>query len=99
MLAPVKVKVPVPLFTSVRLPVPSCSTPLKVVVALSPSEVNVAAAPVLVTDPLPAKEPIELEKPLRFKVAPVITVKSELVLRPVAEPACKIPALTVVTPL
>ena len=73
-----------------------CSTPPKVVVALLPPALKVAVTPV-VTVPVPAKEPIVLENP-RFKVAP-LTVKAELALRAVVEPACSVPALTVVTPL
>ena len=88
---------PVPVLVSARAPVPFCSTPLKVVLRLSPSAVSVAAAPVSVTVPVPAKEPIALEKPPRFKIE--VTVKSEFALKPVVEPACSTPTLTVVAPL
>src|SRR5271165_455617 len=96
-LAPLKVKVPVPALVNAKTPVPFCNTPLKVVVALSPPAVSVAAAPVSATVPLPANEPIELVKPPRFNME--VTVKSEFELNPVAEPACNVPTLTVVTPL
>ena len=58
---------------------------------------SVAAVPLLVTVPVPAKEPMALENPSRSKVA--LTVKSEVALNAVVEPACSVPALTVVTPL
>ena len=49
------------------------------------------------TVPAPAKEPTLLEKPLRSRVE--VTVKAELPLKAVMEPACSVPALTVVAPL
>ena len=86
-----------PLLVSPRAPGPFCRIPLKVVEALSPPAVSIAAAArLLVIVPVPASEPIALEKPLRSKVE--LTVKSEFALNAVVEPACNVPALTVVAP-
>ena len=52
--------------------------------------------PLLFTVPLPASEPIVFEKP--FKSSCEFTVNAELALNAVAEPACNVPALTVVAP-
>ena len=76
---------------------PSVKVPLNTVVVLSTPAVKMAEIPpLLVTVPLPAKEPTLLENPLRSSTE--LTVKAELVLRPVVEPAKSVPALTVVTP-
>jgi hypothetical protein len=73
--------------------------PLKVVVELSPPAVKVAevVATLLVTVPVPAKEPTLLEKLARSRVE--FTVKAEPALNAVMEPAFNVPALTVVAPL
>ena len=55
-----------------------------------PPVVKVAAAwAVLVTVPGPASDPIALELPLRSRVE--LTVKAELGLKAVGEPACERP--------
>jgi hypothetical protein len=84
--------VPVPLLVRARALVPFCSRPLKVVEASSSPAFRVAAAPVSVTVPLPAREPVALENPLRSRVE--LTVKSEFALSPVVEPVSSVPALT-----
>ena len=89
---------PVPILVSAKVPVPFCRMPLKIVDALLPPTLKVAGPPRYVTVPVPANEPIVFEEPSRFKVPP-LTVKCELALRAVVEPACSVPALTVVTPL
>ena len=73
--------------------------PLKVVLELLPPAVRVAEVEValLVTVPAPAREPTVLEKPARSRVE--VTVKAELELKAVVEPAFSVPALTVVAPL
>ena len=94
---PLRVKAPAPLLVSAKAPGPLCSVPLKTLDALSLPTLSIAPAPVFVTVPVPVKEPTEFEKPFRFKVT--LTVKSEKELKAVTEPACSVPALTVVTPL
>ena len=99
MLAPLKVSVPVPALVNPRVPAPLVKVPLKVVLELLPPAVKVAelAALLLVTVPVPANEPTVLEKLARSKVE--VTVKAELALKAVVEPAFNVPALTVVAPL
>ena len=81
-----------------RVPAPLIKVPLKVVLVLSPPAVKVAGvAALLVTVPVPANEPTLLEKLSRSRVE--VTVKAEFALKAVIEPACSVPALTVVVPL
>ena len=100
MLAPESVSEPVPVFVSAVTLAPSLTTPEKVVEVLSPPVVSVAGAltPLLVTKlpATPASEPMLLEKPPRSSVAPLATVTAELEPKAVVEPACSVPALTVV---
>ena len=97
-MAPVKVNVPVPDFVSWSTPVPFCSTPLKVVLALSLPTVNVACVGALLnTAPVPEGEPIVLLNPCRSKTE--FTVKAEFWLNAFADPAWSVPALIVVPPL
>ena len=82
--------VPVPVLVNPRLPAPSAPSvkfPLKVVFESLPPAVNVAGADSLlfVTVPLPANEPTVLELPLRSRTE--LTVKAELGLNAVMEPA------------
>ena len=95
----VSVNVPDPACAKLSAPVPSCNTPPNVVLALSPPLVSVAAAPVSVTVPAPASEPMLLENPPRSSVAPLATVTAELEPKADVEPACSAPALTVVAPV
>jgi hypothetical protein len=63
----------------------------------SPPALNTAgASPLFVTVPLPASEPITLEFALRSKIP--LTVKAELGLSAVREPARSVPAIIVVGP-
>ena len=95
---PDRVRIPAPTFNSPRTPVPLANVPLKIVLVPLTPEVNVdALAPLLVTLPLPANEPTLSEKPPRSRSE--YTVKAELELNPVAEPALSVPTLTVVAPV
>src|SRR5271157_1538286 len=94
-LVPLRIRVPVPLLLSPSVPVPFWRTPLKVVEVLLAPTVRVAE-PVALTVPVPVKDPIVLENAPRFKMD--VTVKAELALKAVVEPACRVPALTVVVP-
>ena len=87
-----------PLLVNPRVPAPLVKVPLKVVSELSAPAVKVAevVAALLVTVPVPANEPTVLEKLARSRVA--FTVKAELALNAVVEPACSVPPLTVVAP-
>jgi hypothetical protein len=95
---PESVSVPVPVLVNPRVPAPSVKVPVKVVLELLPPAVKVAEVvpALLVTLPVPANEPTVLEKLARSRVE--FTVKDELALNAVAEPACSVPALTVVAP-
>ena len=88
-----------PVLVRPRVPDPLTKVPLKVVLVLLPPAVRVAEVELalLVTVPAPAKEPTVLEKLSRSRVE--VTVKAELELKAVVEPACSVPALTVVAPL
>ena len=98
MLSPESVSVPEPALVKPRVPTPSVKVPLKVVLVLFPPAVSVTEVEValLVTVPAPARDPTLLEKLARSKVK--VTVKAELELKAVMEPACSVPVLTVVTP-
>src|SRR5262245_34322608 len=97
-LTPVRVRVPVP--DLVRLVVevpPSWITPLKVVEVLLAPAVNVAVeAPLLVTVPAPASDPIAWPKPLRSSVP--VTVNALADENVLVAPACRVPPLMVVEP-
>ncbi len=96
MLAPLSVKVPLPLF--VRPPVPLMA-PEKVVEVLSPPVFKVPLPSS--TLPAPASEPMVLLKLFRSYVAPLatLTLSAELEGTPSALPSLKVPALMVVAPL
>ena len=61
LLSPARVSVPVPSLMSDKAPAPLRSVPEKLVLALLPPAVSVAAAPELVTVPSPASEPMLVE--------------------------------------
>ena len=87
-----------PVLVRLSEPVPFWSTPLKVVEVLSAPAVRVAAAPLSVTVPAPAREPIAWLKPLRSRVAPEATVNALAEENELVAPAASVPALTVVVP-
>ena len=74
--------------------------PEKAVVALAPPVVKVTAAAALsVIVPEPAREPMLTELPARSRVEAPATDTAELLPNAVADPACNVPALTVVAPV
>ena len=100
MFAPESVSEPEPVWVSDIVPVPFWMTPENVVEALAPPVVSVAAVALeSVTKPAPANPPMLLLYPARSSVAPLDTVIMELVPKAVVEPACRVPALTVVPPV
>ena len=88
---PIRVKIPVPTLLSAPLP---DMTPEKSVLVLSFPVVRVAVRSI--TLPEPASEPMLLLKPAKSRVAS--TVNAELLENAVANPACRVPPLTVVGP-
>ena len=89
---------PVPTLVRLEAEVPSFITPLNVVEVLLPPVVNVATVPpALVTVPAPASEPMVWLKPLRSRVP--VTVNALADEKVLVAPACRVPALIVVTPL
>ena len=81
-----------------RLPVPVVKFPLKVVDGALPATVRIAEpATLFLMLPVPANEATLLEKPARSKVP--VTVNAEVELRPLVEPACRVPAVTCVRPV
>ena len=74
-LVPDKVMIPVPAFVTERVALPSLIVPENVVVALVLPVVSVIDPTAeLVTPPVPAREPIESDRPARSKVAVEATV-------------------------
>lgn len=80
-------------------PAPSRIVPEKILDVLSPPVISVAAPPLLLTVPAPASEPIAFEKPARSSTAPPATVTAELLPKALVDPACSVPASTMVGPL
>jgi hypothetical protein len=79
-LLPVRTSVPEPIFVMEMSPAPiGPITPLNVVEVLSMPTVKVTGAVValLITEPLPASEPIVLLNPFRSRVAPASTVNRD----------------------
>ena len=99
-LAPDRVRVPVPVLVRASAPLPSAATPEKVVLVLLPPAVRVTApAAPLVTLPAPASEPIVSLKPNRSNVAPPTTVSALLAPTALTTPSLTVPALMVVAPV
>ena len=96
---------PAPTLVMPRALAPLTMFPLKVRLLASPKVRTVATAPVLVTvpktgpAPLSLSERIVLTKPFTSSVPPPFTRKAEVLLKPVVEPARRIPALMVVAPV
>ena len=101
MFAPVSVSVPVPVLVSDSVADPFWIVPEKVVLVLLPPVVSVSVvdAPESVIRPAPAIEPTPTELPARSTVAPLATVTAEFDPNAVVDPACNVPALTVVAPV
>ena len=98
---PDSVNVPVPdLVRLVDPAAPFWITPENSVDVLLPPVVSVLeAAPPLVTVPAPASEPMTSLKLLRLRMAPAATVNALFCEKAFDDPACSVPALTVVGPV
>ena len=95
----VSVSVPLPFWVSPKTPGPFCNVPEKVVEVLLPPVVSVAAVPLSVTIPAPARLPMLLLKPARSIVAPLASVTAELLPKALVDPALSVPPLITVAPV
>ena len=92
-LAPDRVKMPVPCFVNPPVPL---MIPEKIVLVASPV---VRMADPMVTLPAPLKEPMVSAKLFKLKVAPALTVTAFVSTIRFAAPSCNVPALIVVAPV
>ena len=90
---------PVPDLVRLSMPVPSWMTPLKMVEVLLAPVVKVAGAPLSVTVPAPASEPIAWLKPPRSRNAPEATPTALAAENVLMAPAANVPPLIVVAPV
>src|SRR4051812_18521850 len=102
-LAPDKVRIPVPVLVKPTVPTPSVKVPEKVVSVLRPPVVSTAvpAVPLVMrppADPASARDPATWFLLFRLRVAPVAMLRAEALLSVLTLPVTKVPVLMVVVP-